>query len=148
MAYEFKLTRRVEFSETDMAGIVHYSNFFRFMEAAESAFFRSLGLTIRPPRGAHEVGWPRVHAECDYAQPLLFEDEIEIHLLVAEKSARKIVYQFRIRKLNAQPPVEVARGRIIAVCVRQDGPHSMKVAQIPAEIAAKIEVAPKELLQT
>ncbi|TAK98576.1 MAG: acyl-CoA thioesterase [Verrucomicrobia bacterium] len=146
MAFEFKLVRRVEFSETDMAGIVHYSNFFRYAEAAESAFFRSLGLSIRPPQAAQEVGWPRVHAECDYAQPLRFEDEIEIHLLVAEKSARKFVYQFRIRKLNAQPPVEVARGKIIAVCVKQDGPHHMKVAQIPADIAEKIEVAPKELL--
>ena len=90
MAYEFKITRRVEFSETDMAGIVHYSNFFRYMEAAESAFFRSLGLSLRAPRAAHEVGWPRVHAECDDSRPLCFEDEIEIHVLVAEKGARKL----------------------------------------------------------
>ena len=34
MAYEFKVQRRVEFSETDMAGIVHYANFFRYMETA------------------------------------------------------------------------------------------------------------------
>jgi acyl-CoA thioester hydrolase len=34
MAFEFKLTRRVEFAETDMAGIVHFSNFFRYMESA------------------------------------------------------------------------------------------------------------------
>jgi len=46
MPYEFKLTRRVEFAETDMAGIMHYSNYFRFMETAEHAFFRSLGLSI------------------------------------------------------------------------------------------------------
>ena len=39
MAYK----RRVEFAETDMAGQVHFSNFFRYMEAAEHAFFRSLG---------------------------------------------------------------------------------------------------------
>ena len=53
MAYEFKVRRRVEFSETDMAGIVHYSNFFRYMEAAEHAFFRSLGLSIhKQPGGA------------------------------------------------------------------------------------------------
>ena len=46
MAYEFKAIRRVEFADTDMAGIMHYSNFFRFMETAEHAFFRSLGLSI------------------------------------------------------------------------------------------------------
>ena len=43
MAYEFKATRQVEFSETDMAGIMHFSNFFRFMETAEHGFYRSLG---------------------------------------------------------------------------------------------------------
>ena len=38
--------RTVEFSETDMAGIVHYSNFFRYMESAEHAFFRALGFSV------------------------------------------------------------------------------------------------------
>ncbi len=52
MPYEFKLTRRVEFAETDMAGIVHFANFFRMMESTEHAFFRSLGFTIH----GHERG--------------------------------------------------------------------------------------------
>jgi len=46
MPYEFKATRQVEFSETDMAGIMHYSNFFRFMETAEHGFYRSLGFSV------------------------------------------------------------------------------------------------------
>lgn len=146
MAYEFKLTRRVEFAETDMAGIVHYSNYFRYAEMAESAFFRSLGHSLRPPRAPNEVGWPRVHADCDYSQPLFFEDEIEIHILVAEKGTRKLAYQFRIRKLNATPPAEVARGKIIAVCIQREGSHGMKAAPIPKAIADKISVAPAELL--
>jgi acyl-CoA thioester hydrolase len=43
MPCEFRITRRVEFSETDMAGIVHFSNFFRYMETAEHAFFPVTG---------------------------------------------------------------------------------------------------------
>jgi len=78
MAYEFKLQRRVEFSDTDMVGIVHYSNFFRYMEAAEHGFFRSLGISIVTRHVDPPLGWPRVHAECDYKQPLRFEDEVEI----------------------------------------------------------------------
>ena len=46
MTYDFNVERRVEFSETDMAGIMHYSNFFRFMETAEHAFYRSLGHSV------------------------------------------------------------------------------------------------------
>ncbi|MHC4993297.1 MAG: acyl-CoA thioesterase, partial [Planctomycetota bacterium] len=46
MPHDFKLLRTVEFFETDMAGIVHFSNYFRYMEATEHAFFRSFGATV------------------------------------------------------------------------------------------------------
>src|SRR5689334_13386265 len=101
MSYEFKIVRRVEFSDTDMAGIVHYSNFFRYMEAAEHAFFRSLGFSVVTQQVDPPVGWPRVRAECEYKQPLRFEDEVEVHMLVSEKKSKSLSYQFRFRKLNA-----------------------------------------------
>ena len=60
MSYEFQITRRVEFSETDLAGIMHFSNFFRFMESAEHAFFRSLGFSVaRSPQRAGGVSAAR-----------------------------------------------------------------------------------------
>src|SRR5271154_3577263 len=101
MAFEYKATRRVEFSETDMAGIMHYSNFFRYMETAEHGFFRSLGMSIFKDKGHPEVCWPRVHAECDYNAPVTFEDEIEIHLLVTSIKSKTLSYLFNFRKLNA-----------------------------------------------
>ena len=68
-----------------MAGIMHFSNFFRFMESAEHAFFRSLGFSVARSRNGLEVCLPRVHAECDYAVPLRFEDEVQVRLLVERK---------------------------------------------------------------
>lgn len=144
MPYEYKIRRRVEFSETDMAGIVHYANFFRYMEAAEHEFFRSLGFSVVTRQVDPPVGWPRVRAECDFKQPLRFEDEFEVHMLVAEKREKSLTYQFRIRKLTA-PAAEVARGRVTAVCVTHHG-GGMKATTIPGEIANQIEVAPAELL--
>ena len=41
MSDPFRTTRRVEFGDTDMAGMVHFANFFRFMEAAEVEFLRA-----------------------------------------------------------------------------------------------------------
>src|SRR5213078_811538 len=111
MAYEFKAVRSVEFYETDMAGIVHYSNFFRYMESAEHGFFRSLGYSVVTAKTDPPIGWPRVHAECDYLQPLRFEDEVEIQMLVCEKKPKALSYLFRFRKLNASPRVEIARGK-------------------------------------
>lgn len=144
MAYEFKLTRRVEFAETDMAGIVHFSNFFRMMEAAEHAFFRSLGFTIHGHANGTTTGWPRVSASCDYRAPLKFEDEVEIHLLVAEIRSRSIRYQFIFRKGEG---LEVARGQVAAVCATVDKTTGkLAPVPIPAAIRAAISVAPPELL--
>src|SRR6185369_15404315 len=149
MSHTFTITRRVEFSDTDMAGIMHFSNFFRFMETAEHGFFRSLGFSIAPGGGGQghpRIGWPRVHASCDYHKPLRFEDLVEIHLLVREKRSKAISYEIRFRKLNGDEPVEVARGILTVVCVAQAGDGVMKATTIPVEIGSKIEVAPGELL--
>jgi len=146
MAYEFKATRQVEFSETDMAGIMHYSNFFRFMETAEHGFYRSLGFSVVMPESDPRLGWPRVHAECDYKKPLRFEDKVEIHLLVSEKRSKSLSFVFLFRKLNGSATVEVARGALTIVCVAHQPDGTMSAVAIPKEIADRIEVAPAELL--
>ena len=91
MPFEFKLTKTVEFAETDAAGLLHFSNYFRYMEIAEHTFFRSLGFSIHAGDPVPEIGWPRVHVECDYKASLGFEDQVEIHLLVKEKKDKSIV---------------------------------------------------------
>ena len=144
MAYEIKVTRRVAFRETDVAGIVHFSHFFAWMEDAEHAFFRSIGFSIHQGKEANHVGWPRVAAKCEYKAPLRFEDEAEIHLLVKEKRAKSVTYQFRISKIEGETRTEAALGEVTAVCVAWDGQTGkMKAVDIPAAIALAIEVAPQ-----
>jgi acyl-CoA thioester hydrolase len=146
MPYEFKHTKRVEFSDTDMAGIMHFSNFFRFMEATETAFMRSLGLSVVLSNCGLDVCLPRVHAECDYQLPLRFEDEVQVHLLVEKKATRTLTYQFRFLKLNANPPLEVARGRLVAVCAARQDDGTIKAVPLPAAFADKLQEAPAGLL--
>lgn len=145
MAYEFKLIHRVEFAETDMAGIVHFSNFFRMMEKTEHAFFRSLGFSIHGHEAGQTTGWPRVSVACDYLRPLRFEDEVEIHLLVEEVRSRSIRYQFVFRKVGDS--AEVARGQIAAVCAAvEKGTGKLAAVPIPPEIRTQISAAPAQLL--
>ncbi len=146
MPYEFKAVRRVEFSETDMVGIVHFSNFFRYMEVAEHGFYRSLGFSVVMNQFDPPVGFPRVNAQCDYRQPLRFEDEVEIHLLVAQKKPRVLTYQFRFRKVTGGASIEVARGSLTVVCVTRQEDGRMAATTIPEPFAAQVEVAPPELL--
>jgi len=146
MPCQFEVTRRVEFSETDMAGIMHFSNYFRFMETAESGFFRSIGLSVVLSRSGLAVGLPRVHAECDYQVPLRFEDEVLVRLLVEKKSARSLSYQFRFYRLNGSARQLVARGRVTAVCTARQPDGSLKAVALPQAVADQIQVAPAELL--
>lgn len=150
MPYEFKAVRRVEFSETDLAGIVHYSNFFRYMETAEHGFYRSLGFSVTLSHFDPPLGFPRVHAACDYKMPLRFEDLVEIHILVKEKRSRVLTYFFRFSKIlpegSGSPPLLVATGLLTVVCVAHSAAGKMEAVAIPAELADKIQVAPVELL--
>ncbi|MEM7307802.1 MAG: thioesterase family protein [Planctomycetota bacterium] len=146
MPYDFKLERRVQFAETDMAGIVHFSNFFRYMEETEHAFFRSLGLYLHTPAGTSDVqeGWVRVEADCRYRNPLRYPDEFEVHALVRERGRASLSYDFRFRR----PGVEIATGRLKVVHVEKGpGDEAFRATAIPAEVAALVEVAPPEVLQ-
>jgi acyl-CoA thioester hydrolase len=146
MSYEFQINRRVEFSETDMAGIMHFSNYFRFMETAEHGFFRSLGFSVAHSRLGLEICLPRVHAECDYAVPLRFEDEVQVRLLVERKGRRSLTYQFRFSRVSGSDPQEVARGRLTVASVERQADGSLKAVPLPKAIADKIEQAPAHLL--
>jgi acyl-CoA thioester hydrolase len=145
VAYEHAIVRQVEFSDTDMAGIAHFTAFLRYMEAVEHSFFRSLGLSIVTTE-PEPVGWPRVHVDCDFRHPLRFEDSVEVRLLVREKREKSLVYTIIFRKLNEVSPREVARGTLVVACIKRGPGGKMKGAPIPAAIAERIDVAPAELL--
>lgn len=155
MAHQFFYRRRVEFADTDVAGIMHFSNFFRFMEVTEHAFYRSLGFSVHPFQPGSEgddmehVGWPRVHASADFRLPLRFEEEVEIELLIEEIRHKSIGYYFRFWKHpdDAAARVLAASGRITAVCVTFDQvARRMKAVAIPSDWHEKISVAPKGII--
>jgi acyl-CoA thioester hydrolase len=137
------LKDRVQFVDTDMAGIVHFSTFFRYMERVEHDFFRSLGLSIweDPTREpvAERVGWPRVHASCDYRMPLRFEEEFTMELLVEKLKTRSLSYRIRFWRGEDL----CAEGKLIAACVQKDAEasHGMKAVAIPARIRSRLAVA-------
>jgi acyl-CoA thioester hydrolase len=113
MSAEFVHRRLVEFSETDMAGIVHFANFLRWMESAEHAFLRSLGHSVHPASREQASGWPRVKVGCEYRSPLRFEQEVEVILRVEEVRNRSVRYRFTVRAVGAEEPA--ALGEVVAV---------------------------------
>jgi acyl-CoA thioester hydrolase len=131
---EFTLRRRVQFPEVDSSGIVHFSRYFRFMEEAEHAMWREVGLSIATP--GCEVGFPRVAAAFDYKRPLRFEDEVDITIRIVKKSARSIGYQCVLRRGDDL----IATGTMTIVCVdRRTQP--LTATPFPDAIANRFEVA-------
>ena len=131
---EYRLHRRVNFYETDCAGIVHFSWFFRYMEEAEHAMWRHAGLTIAP-RG--DIGFPRVAASFDYLKPLRFEDEFDVHLRVAAVTEKTIRYTCELTRGG----VQIASGTTTVACATVRPGEPMRAVPFPAEIAGRFEVA-------
>ena len=136
MISEYVLKRRVQFHETDTAGIVHFSCFYRYMEEAEHALWRAAGLSIAPPDAA--VGFPRVAASFDFHRPLRFEDEFEVRIRIAAIGARSIRYTAHVTKDGAA----VATGGLTVACVAKRAGGPLRSTEIPPEIAGRFEVAP------
>ena len=132
MPSELIVNRWVQFSETDAAGIVHFSNFFRYFEDAEHQFWRSAGLSIHPERSP--IGWPRVAASCEFHRPLKFEQEFEIRVRISEVTKRTITYAGEITS-NGQ---RVATGSWKIACVNKFPDGTMKSADIPEDIARRL----------
>ena len=133
MPAEFSVAHRVQFCETDMAGVAHFANYFRWMEEAEHAFFRSLGMSILMDYEGSRLSWPRVSASCEYQGPLHFEDEVEMRLSLTRLGNKSLSYE--IRFLNNGR--EVAIGKITAVCVLV-GAEEFRAISIPPAVRQKL----------
>lgn len=72
---------RVHFSDTDASGRIHYIALLHHMDHAEAEFLRSRGAGYGSIEG-REIGYPRVHVECDYTGPLVFDDLMDIAVTV------------------------------------------------------------------
>jgi YbgC/YbaW family acyl-CoA thioester hydrolase len=128
MSSPFRYARRVQFAETDLAGIVHFSWMFRYMEEAEHAAWRAAGLSIAERGGA--LGWPRVAASFEFRNPLHFEDEFEVVVRLADVGSRSLLYEHTITRGE----VVIGSGRITTVCVQKAADGQMRAVEIPAAI--------------
>jgi acyl-CoA thioester hydrolase len=132
---EHRIRRRVQFHETDAAGIVHFSCFFRFMEEAEHALWREAGLSIA--RGTSGVGFPRVAAVFEFHRPLRFEDEFDISIRIAAIEQKTIRYTCLLTREDER----IATGSLTIICVSKRAGEPMKAMAIPPEIVERFDVA-------
>jgi acyl-CoA thioester hydrolase len=139
MQSEYRATRRVEWADTDTAGIIHFSRYFCFMEEVEHEFLRSLGLSCIMERDGMRITWPRVSATCEFVKPVRFEDVMDVQLRVQRLGQKSITFGFVFSHTGS----EIARGQVVTACCRLDS-EKLTAIPIPQFIRSKFEpYAPK-----
>ena len=129
---EHRYHRRVEFADTDMAGVVHFSWIARYMEEAEHALWREAGLSIVPPD--RSLGFPRVAVSINFKAPLFFENEFDVLVRITAISARSITYSHTITRGDTT----IATGTMTAVCTNKKADGTMEATAIPPGILERL----------
>lgn len=142
MASTFVYERCVEFADTDTAGVVHFTNLLRYLEEAEHAFYRSLGLAAysRDPDGV--FGLPRVSVRCDYRAPIGFGETVRIELSVRDVGTGSIRYAAVFRGTADREAEEIAHAEMTVASVHRGvGDDRWRGTPLPETFRERIEPA-------
>ena len=142
----FTITRRLQFRDTDCAGIAHFTSYYGYMEEAEHEMLRSVGLRVFTEDAEGLISWPRVSSHCDFRSPLRFDEEFSIEACVSDITEKSVKYGFRFIKqdtrsgqgdssINGQL---VAEGHTIAACCRVVEGSRPRAIPIPSEMVARL----------
>jgi len=108
MSSEVTIKRRLEWMDTDAAGIWHHSTVIRWAEDAEAELHRQLGIVSRT-FGAT----PRVNIDFNFGAPVRFDDEVDVTLSVVSLGETSVTYQVSVERDGET----LAAGKMVAVLI-------------------------------
>jgi acyl-CoA thioester hydrolase len=128
----FTQSFRVHWVDTDVAGVMHFSNFFRYFEACEEEFYRSISLPLTEILERFGVMLPRVEAHCQYRAICRFDETIDVSIRVREVAEKTITYDFQMsRKSDGKLAAE---GYVKCIAVNKE----WKAVPLPENVAKKV----------
>ncbi|HIU64006.1 MAG TPA: acyl-CoA thioesterase [Candidatus Avacidaminococcus intestinavium] len=123
---------KVRFVETDMMGVVHHSNYFRWFELGRVAYLKEAGVEILDMM-ANGYLCPIKDVACTYKNSALFDDEIIIEATMIAFTKVKMVFAYKI--IRAKDKVVLAEGQTTNAFTGADG----KVKRLPDSYFGKIK---------
>jgi len=141
--YEHWTRRRVEWADTDSAGIIHFSRYLVYMETAEHELRRAAGSSVSVEVAGGKVSWPRLSTACEFVRPVKFEDELDIHIFILHKGTRSLTFGCEFFHHDEL----VARGQMSSACCMLEPHKPLKSIPIPAAIADLLQQVPSEVRQ-
>lgn len=85
----------VRYGETDQMGVVHHSNYLRYLEVARLEWLTQLGISYNKME-AEGVMMPVISATIDYKQPAKFEDKLLLQINLEEVPLVKMIFNYKV----------------------------------------------------
>ena len=126
MSHRFEL--RVYYEDTDLAGIVYYANYLKFIERARSEWVRSVGIDQTELKAESGLVFAVSRVEADYKRPAKFDDLLGVETRLDKLSGARIFLSQDVSRGSDM----LFASKITLVCLSDSGAP----ARIPAEIAA------------
>lgn len=124
---------RVYYEDTDLAGIVYYANYLKYIERGRSEFVRSLGIDQTRLRAEAGIVFAVRRVEADYLLPARFDDVLDVTTELVETSGARIVLDQAVLRDGAV----LFTARVTLVCLGEGG----RAARLPAPVRAALAAA-------
>lgn len=121
---------RVYYEDTDLAGIVYYANYLKFIERARTEYVRALGVDQSRLRAEQGLVFAVRRVEADYLSPARFDDQLVVKSRLMKLSGATLVLEQDVWRGEARLFSSV----VTLVCLGADG----RPARLPADLRAKL----------
>ena len=131
MRHSFGL--RVYYEDTDLAGVVYYANYLKFIERARTEWVRALGVDQRRLRAEAGLVFAVRRVAAEYLRPARFDDELQVETAVLAVTGVRIVLQQDIFRAGEK----LFAAQVVLVCLTESG----TLARLPAAVRARLAPA-------
>ena len=126
--HEFSL--RVYYEDTDLAGIVYYANYLKFIERGRSEWVRGLGIDQTVLKRDHGIVFAVRRVEADYLRPARFDDVLVVRTALVETGGARIVLDQSVWRDDGAQGETLFTTRVVLVCLSDAG----GAARLPADV--------------
>ncbi|HAV08891.1 MAG TPA: tol-pal system-associated acyl-CoA thioesterase [Rhodobacteraceae bacterium] len=124
----FQLPLRVYYEDTDMAGIVYYANYLRYIERGRSEWVREIGLDQNRMKDVDGIVFAVRRVEADYIAPARLDDQLIVETWVESLGAARMIMGQRVTRGDT----ELFRALVTVVCMTLEG----RPVRLPKDIPA------------
>ncbi len=136
MTHRFAL--RVYYEDTDLAGIVYYANYLKFIERARSEWVRGLGIDQGALKAQQGLVFAVRRIEADYLAPACFDDLLEVQTRPEAMTGARITLAQDVLR----GPDRLFAARVVLVCLTVAGNPSRLPSALRAAMSALPDGAP------